>query len=280
MSRPILRKSGGRDKAVLPVNSGPVEPLGLGPPSDLDTPSPPPFGPITPTPPGPPIPYGAPGPYGPPRPTGHPVPLDRTFERMQREMERMQREMEYQMRTGMALPPPPHSLAPAMPLCPRPEAYEHPGVSEDGARAHWEHQQPSPNAMVTWPTTPEAVHTDTPAEWVAPIIRNTDNGHRAMELTLDVTGFGPDDIHINTDGHVLEIQARQLRLRRDSKGVAYGTSRVANEFKKQFTLPEPVRAENLRCLVSTDGRLVIEGPLGAQVIPHKHRRKVKFALTR
>ena len=53
-------------------------------------------------------------------------------------------------------------------------------------------------------------------------------------------------------------------------------ARVAKDCRRQYTLPDVVRAENLRCFVNRKGHLMIEGPLGAEIIQRTNRKKVKF----
>ena len=106
-----------------------------------------------------------------------------------------------------------------------------------------------------------------------PVMKQDASGRRQMELQLDMTGFRPEDVLINTDGNMLDIYAKSSSVD--------GTMR--REFRRQFTMPETINAENLRCLFTPDGVLTIEGHPGVKpaitLKSPKKRKRVTFALT-
>ena len=107
-----------------------------------------------------------------------------------------------------------------------------------------------------------------------PVMKQDASGRRQMELQLDMTGFRPEDVLINTDGNMLDIYAK-------SSSVDGNRGAMQREFRRQFTMPETINAENLRCVFSPDGVLTIEGnpsPKPAIKSPKK-RKRVTFALT-
>ncbi|KAK2154125.1 hypothetical protein NP493_2186g00013 [Ridgeia piscesae] len=107
-----------------------------------------------------------------------------------------------------------------------------------------------------------------------PVMTQDASGRRQMQLQLDMSGFRPDDVLINTDGHMLDIYAK-------SSSVDGNRSTMQREFRRQFTLPETISAENLRCVFAPDGVLTIEGYPGTKpaIKSPKKRKRVTFALT-
>jgi hypothetical protein len=113
-----------------------------------------------------------------------------------------------------------------------------------------------------------------------PVFIEDEYGNTIVELVLDVKGFMPEDIHIHTEDNVLHMHARRLSAKHDVTGGGVEDARVAKECRRQYTLPDVVRAENLRCFVNPKGQLMIEGPLGSEIIRRNNKKKVKFVAGR
>ena len=107
-----------------------------------------------------------------------------------------------------------------------------------------------------------------------PVVRLDERGRRMVELRVDVSGYRPEDIRIHTDGQTLDIYARSSSTRKD--GVTDASSH--SEFRRQFTLPEVVNAENLRCIFNSDGSVTIQGVVGPKAMTQKKTKHVTFAL--
>lgn len=107
-----------------------------------------------------------------------------------------------------------------------------------------------------------------------PVMKQDASGRRHMELQLDMSGFRPEDVLINTDGHNLDIYAK-------SSSIDGNRGAMQREFRRQFTLPETISAENLRCVFAPEGYLTIEGYPGTKpaIKSPKKRKRVTFALT-
>ena len=71
-------------------------------------------------------------------------------------------------------------------------------------------------------------------------------GVRTVSLRIDVTGYNPSELLINTDGETLDVYAS----RRTDSGSA--------EFRRQYQLPVAVRPNDIRCSFERDGWLVVE----------------------
>ena len=117
-----------------------------------------------------------------------------------------------------------------------------------------------------------------PAPGPTPKIMEDDSGNRIMELVLDLKGFLPEDIHIHTEGNELYVHARRLSSKRDvtNHGSVIEGACVAKDCSRRYTLPEVVRAENLRCFVNARGQVTIEGALGPDIVRRTNKKKVKF----
>ncbi|KRZ23818.1 Body wall muscle protein HR-29, partial [Trichinella pseudospiralis] len=79
-----------------------------------------------------------------------------------------------------------------------------------------------------------------------------ENGMKKFKLRFDVSRFKPEEINVKTSGNKLYFEAKQ-HSKQDDVESKY-------EYKREFTLPEGVKAETVQCKYSTDGQLVIEAP--------------------
>ena len=75
------------------------------------------------------------------------------------------------------------------------------------------------------------------------------------QISLDLSGFQPEDIHVNLDGNILKINAKMNQTSKD------GTQVIFQEICRTYTLPENVEVEKMSSLFSHDGVLSIEAPL-------------------
>ena len=80
-------------------------------------------------------------------------------------------------------------------------------------------------------------------------------GGRRLTLTVDVAGYEPAEVLINTDGDVIDILAKSQRD---------GQSR---QFRQRFTLPCSVRDCDMRCSFQDDGHLLIEADPDSRLTP-------------
>ncbi|KAK2158263.1 hypothetical protein LSH36_174g09001 [Paralvinella palmiformis] len=142
-----------------------------------------------------------------------------------------------------------------------------------GFGAHDIFMPPRPPPPLPIPMSPMSLSVPGPT----PTISQDEHGNRIVELVLDLKGFMPEDIHIHTEGSVLHVHARRLSAKRDViDGGSVGGACVAKDCRRRYTLPDVVRAENLRCFVNARGQLTIEGALGPDIVRRTNRKKVKF----
>ncbi len=207
----------------------------------------------------------------------------------QREVARMQKDLD-RLQQGMLLPLPVQPLLPPPPPLPQLQMAPMPNLLMDTPSPSLTLKQDMASSDVGWFHPPgnilaqNGLNTSvfTPLSLPSlpqgpmPVIKDTQSGLRIMELNLDVKGFQPEDIRINTEGQVLQVHARHVDVQKGGRRDVMSDSKSASEFRRQFTLPEVVRAENLQCFVNSLGQLTISGPLGAEVI-RREKKKVKFA---
>ena len=72
------------------------------------------------------------------------------------------------------------------------------------------------------------------------------SGQRILTLHVDVSGYSPADLLINTDGECLDVYASRV------------TDTGSSEFRRQYQLPVAVRQNDIRCSFERDGWLVVE----------------------
>ena len=186
---------------------------------------------------------------------------DEMFGDINEEMARLQQQMHHmhkQMGMQPLMAPPPMMMTPGFPPPPMPLALpSHPGM---------------PPMMPLQPTdlTP-AQGSRLPA---GPVVKQGRDGQRYMEVKLEAGGYGADDIQVVTEGDQLLVHGRCQSVRRQQSS----DSRMAQQFKRQFSMPPETRPEFLRCRFGKDGVLTIDAPIGKDYVPSKKDRRVKFAV--
>lgn len=96
-----------------------------------------------------------------------------------------------------------------------------------------------------------------------PIVKEKD-GSRQMQIKLDVRQFKPEEISLKTKDNVLHVHAKHEEKTENSH--------VFREYSRQFSLPEGVKVESMKSVLSPDGVLVVSAPLPAiEEAPQKEK---------
>lgn len=71
---------------------------------------------------------------------------------------------------------------------------------------------------------------------------------------LTLIGFKPEEIEIKTKSRGVAVHAKSTE--ESSDGTVY-----LKEIRRYFTLPDDVRASDIKCILSEDGRLTLKAPV-------------------
>lgn len=91
---------------------------------------------------------------------------------------------------------------------------------------------------------------DRPQEETASDTENTDN----FCVSLDVTGYKPDEITIRLHGHNLIIQGEEKKEHKEKDGC------IPKTFARHFSLPNDVDIDSVASRYTKDGRITVEAP--------------------
>ncbi|XP_053701505.1 heat shock protein 30-like [Synchiropus splendidus] len=80
-----------------------------------------------------------------------------------------------------------------------------------------------------------------------------DAGH--YELTLDTTGFSPEDLSVRLHGRKLRVSGKTEKKEEEQDGWRWHSVR---EFRQELELPEGVNPEDVSCCLTPEGRLQIQ----------------------
>ncbi|CAJ0589097.1 unnamed protein product [Cylicocyclus nassatus] len=78
-----------------------------------------------------------------------------------------------------------------------------------------------------------------------------DDGRR-LAISMNVAQFTPEELSVDVDGRVLTIEGKQEN--EESNGS------FMRSFVRQWTLPDDVNADQLKCTITEDGYLAVETP--------------------
>ncbi|XP_043910856.1 heat shock protein 30C-like [Protopterus annectens] len=85
-------------------------------------------------------------------------------------------------------------------------------------------------------------------------IKNNETG---FSLSLDVKQFSPEELTVKVAGRKVTVEGKHEEKREDGETVF---SYECSHFKKEVLLPEDVNSEEVTCLLSHNGELVIAAP--------------------
>ncbi|KAM8853827.1 heat shock protein 30-like [Synchiropus picturatus] len=80
-----------------------------------------------------------------------------------------------------------------------------------------------------------------------------DGGH--YELTLDTTGFSPEDLSVRLQGRKLRVSGKTEKKQEEQEGWRWHS---VQQFRQELELPEGVNPEDIICSLSPEGRLHIQ----------------------
>ncbi|KAI8486653.1 hypothetical protein Bbelb_356280 [Branchiostoma belcheri] len=90
------------------------------------------------------------------------------------------------------------------------------------------------------------------------------------QVSLDVTGFSPDEISVKTVGNKVHVHGKHEARHSDQNGHSFRYQ----ELRREFVLPEGVDPETVTSVLSKDGvlsiqapRMAIEAPPAEKVVP-------------
>ncbi|XP_069804064.1 heat shock protein 30C-like [Dendropsophus ebraccatus] len=101
------------------------------------------------------------------------------------------------------------------------------------------------------------------------------DGKENYELTLDVSGFSPEELTVKTEGRRLIVSGKHDKKKEDEHGSYFHEYR---EWKREAELPEDVNPEDVLCSLSKDGRLHFEAPRRA--LPPAPERPIPITVTK
>ncbi|XP_043911386.1 heat shock protein 30C-like [Protopterus annectens] len=85
----------------------------------------------------------------------------------------------------------------------------------------------------------------------------TQNKETGFSLSLDVKRFSPEELTVKVAGRKVTVEGKHEKKSEDRETVF---SYECNHFKKEVLLPEDVNSEEVTCLLSHNGELVIAAP--------------------
>ncbi|XP_043910860.1 heat shock protein beta-11-like [Protopterus annectens] len=83
------------------------------------------------------------------------------------------------------------------------------------------------------------------------------NDEKGFSLSLDVKQFSPEELNVKVAGRKVTVEGKHEMKSEDGETVF---SYECNRFKKEVLLPEDVNSEEVTCLLSHNGELVIAAP--------------------
>ncbi|CAJ0589095.1 unnamed protein product [Cylicocyclus nassatus] len=78
------------------------------------------------------------------------------------------------------------------------------------------------------------------------------NDKYKMTISMNVAQFTPEELSVDVDGRVLTIEGKQEN--EESNGS------FMRSFVRQWTHPDDVDADQLKCTITEDGHLAVEAP--------------------
>jgi len=90
-----------------------------------------------------------------------------------------------------------------------------------------------------------------------------EEGKKKFKLVFDASHFKPNDINVKTNGRRLSISARH-ETKEKGREEKY-------EYKREYELPEGVKAEEVTCKYTNDGQLVVEAPYTPPAVESKEQ---------
>ncbi|XP_071969395.1 heat shock protein 30C-like [Engystomops pustulosus] len=98
-------------------------------------------------------------------------------------------------------------------------------------------------------------------------------GKDNYELTLDVSGFSPEELTVKTEGRRLIVSGKHDKKKMDECG---GHFHEYREWRREAELPDDVNPEDVLCSLSTDGRLHFQAPRRA--LPPAQERPIPITV--
>ncbi|XP_044153968.1 heat shock protein 30C-like [Bufo gargarizans] len=90
-------------------------------------------------------------------------------------------------------------------------------------------------------------------------------GKKNFELTLDVSGFSPEELTVKTEGRRLIVSGKHDKKKEAENG---GYFHEYREWRREAEIPQDVHPEDILCSLSKDGQLHFQAPrlalLGAE----------------
>ncbi|XP_044153455.1 heat shock protein 30C-like [Bufo gargarizans] len=82
-------------------------------------------------------------------------------------------------------------------------------------------------------------------------------GKKNFELTLDVSGFSPEELTVKTEGRRLIVSGKHDEKKEAENG---GYFHEYREWRREAELPQDVHPEDILCSLSKDGQLHFQAP--------------------
>ncbi|XP_040292239.1 heat shock protein 30C-like [Bufo bufo] len=82
-------------------------------------------------------------------------------------------------------------------------------------------------------------------------------GKENFELTLDVSGFSPEELTVKTEGRRLIVSGKHDKKKEAENGDYFHEYR---EWRREAELPQDVHPEDILCSMSKDGQLHFQAP--------------------
>ncbi|XP_043910857.1 heat shock protein 30C-like [Protopterus annectens] len=100
------------------------------------------------------------------------------------------------------------------------------------------------------------------------------NDEKGFSLSLDLKQFSPEELTVKVAGRKVTVEGKHEMKSEDGETVF---SYECNQFKKEVLLPEDVNSEEVTCLLSHNGELIIEAPRLA--LPALTGREIPISIT-
>ncbi|KAM3921271.1 heat shock protein 30C-like [Leptodactylus fuscus] len=101
-----------------------------------------------------------------------------------------------------------------------------------------------------------------------------EEGKENFQLTLDVSGFSPEELTVRRQGRRLIVSGKHEKKKETENGVSFHESR---EWRSEAELPQDVSPEDLLCSLSKDGQLCFQAPRLA--LPASEERAIPINVT-
>ncbi|XP_071969397.1 heat shock protein 30D-like [Engystomops pustulosus] len=111
-----------------------------------------------------------------------------------------------------------------------------------------------------------------PTKGESPSMRK--EGKDNYELTLDVSGFSPEELTVKTEGRRLIVSGKHDKKKKDECG---GHFHEYREWRREAELPDNVNPEDVLCSLSSDGRLHFQAP--RRSLPPAQERPIPITVT-